>query len=96
MSNWEATICDANDPIDCANLKNQFCAPCLTPDAVLLLNQITSEYLNRNWFQLVSPLPISHRQAFIEDETKLAKFQRSYFHARCADNSEWCQKSIKN
>lgn len=90
-SDWEATLCNAADPVDCNNVMNRYCRPCLSSDNMSLLHQITSEHMNQNWFQLVSPLPKQLRRSYIEAETKLAHFQRGYFEMRCLNDHHWCQ-----
>ena len=47
---WESRICALPQPIDCSHSAALFCNPCLSFDQSLLLAQISSEYLNKNWY----------------------------------------------
>jgi len=87
---WESRICALPQPIDCSQSEARFCKPCLSFDQSLLLAQISSEYLNKNWFQLVSPAPPSRRRSLVKGETPLATFQREFFHRKCKTDSHWC------
>ena len=93
-SPWEVSICDAlvsNGKIDCSSRHNLFCKPCLSDNQISILTEIVEEYQNRNFFQLSSPLPLSLRSSFIENETELSLFQRAYFRMKCIQDKYWCQ-----
>ena len=89
---WESSICSSPHPVNCRDPKNEFCAACLTDIQKDIAAQISSEFQNRNFFQMVSPwLDTQSRPSKISDETELATFQRRYLQAQCLMHSEWCQ-----
>ena len=85
---WDASAaCNpTNESADCKSDIWRFCPVCLESQEIELIAEINREQLNRNHFKRISP-SMSHT---CENESYLARFQRSYIQARCDLDKTWC------
>ena len=75
-----------NESANCKSDNWKFCPVCLDSQEIELIAEINREQLNKNHFKRISP-SMSHNS---ENESYLARFQRSYIQARCDLDKTWC------